>query len=638
MPSLYAQKSTTNPVHTNKWFVGVNGGVNMYWGDIKFNAFWPALKMKELQPGLGLAFGRSFSSTLKISSELNFSSLRGMQEIFPDTLEFNTQALSFALKGHFNIIHFLNKKDSKFAFFIESGAGIMVWKTLLQSIYTNDTINNLGWTNSNKEFGLFIPLGIQFEYQLSPRISTHFTSNYTLVLSDMLDGKALGGNDSYSYNSLGINYYFGKQKTIPKLLPYTSFEITYDSLTFQTKKKKSPPKEKKKIKEIINPFSINFEVPKQAPHSGFDVNINIKKFGIPASGFFRLLVPSGFIPQTTPNTEVSFTKLGYRYEYEFILPMNQDSTFIPIHIKLSEIEKGTFPVLVEGEIMDQKGNIFPIKFANYIEIISEDLWNQGLLNKEQEKQNLKLAAEKLSETAQSESAPLLVQKEKTKSEENKAQKAKVQKTSQAVKGIYRIQIMATRKPFTDLKNFKTKHKITGEIFIAQADGWYRFNLYTSENRNEAEQLKEKVRTIHGLTEAFIVYYENGKRILNKAEPRKSKTSTISKNVHYTKQVIPKQTESGQFARNETTLNNKLLYRIEIALGYDQPIPLYLLQNKVGKEPISEFKNKLNYYYTIGVFEDFEIAKAFLDYVKTQLKLGNAKIAQYQNNKRIKVVL
>lgn len=624
IPSLFAQKSGAKDDY-NKWFVGVNTGVNVFWGDIKFNNFWPSLKMNELQAGGGFVFGRAISPVLKVSTELHFTALKGMKVNLTDTLGFKTQALSFALKGQLNPIALLTKRETKLAFYIESGAGIMGWKNLAQNHSTNDTISNLGWTNSNKEFGFYIPAGIKIEYQISQKISTYFSSNYNFVFSDLLDGATTGNYDSYSFTALGINYHFGKQKVAPKLLPYSFFEIAYDSLADQSPKKRDKV-QKELNKEAENPFIIVYKIPETAAHTGFEIQINIAKTGIPATGFFRLLIPSGFLPQAATNKDVSFTKLGHRYEYDFILPMNQDSTSISIHIKLSEIEKGTFPVLIEGEIMDQNGNVFPIKFAAYTEIISEDSWYKGLPIKEQEKFDVKKT-----DKAQKENITPEHEKEIVQAEEE----IKPKKQIESSEGVYRIQIMAGRKQFSNLVKFKTEHRITEEIFISQADGWYRYNLYTTTDQNEASTLCAKVRRENQIPQAFVTYYENGKRVISPAS-QSHKTSSY-KTPKSSSSKTPTQQDVNRAVKKNTISNNKLLYRIEIALAYDQPIPLYLLKSKVGKEPITEFEQNKNYYYTIGEFENLEVARAFLGYVKTELKFETAKIGQYQKNKRIKVV-
>jgi len=637
-PLLHAQDSSSRDSAENKWFIGINGGVQTFWGDIKFNPFWPNLKTGEFQPGGGFVFGRILIPSLQVSSELNFISLKGQKEFLTDTLGFKTQALSFAIKGQFNPIALLKKRKTKFSIFIESGIGFNAWRSLLQNLNTNDTLNNLGWGNPNKEFGLFVPLGIKFEYQFSPKVSAYFANTYNLVFNDLLDAYITGNQDAYTYSALGINYYFGKQKTTPQLLNYAFYEMAYDSVVAQTAKiNKETPKQTTSIEEKINPFTIDIETPEKSPHTGFDINIRIEKFGIPASGYFRLLVPSGFIPQSTPNIAVSFTKLGYNYEYDFILPMNQNITNIPIHINLSEIEKGTYPVLIEGEILDHKNTVFPIKLASYVEIISEAEWYKGLTGKEQEKVEAIETADKQIINKISDANNLAVQKESGRNEQN-VSKTTQPKDKDLKKGIYHIQILASRKPYAGIESFKTKHALKEEVFVANGEGWYRYNIYKTNDVKEIYRLLTKVRTEYGINQAFVVYYENGKRILASKAAQSVRSSSPSMAASVKNAIISKQIKFAQKENTSNLLSNKLIYRIEIAIGYDKPIPLYVLQNKVGQESISEFKQKQNYYYTIGEFEDITMTQAYLEFVKTQFKMQGSKIVLYQKDQRIKIVL
>jgi len=42
-------------------------------------------------------------------------------------------------------------------------------------------------------------------------------------------------------------------------------------------------------------------------------------------------------------------------------------------------------------------------------------------------------------------------------------------------------------------------------------------------------------------------------------------------------------------------------------------------------------------YTIGEFDNLELARAYLSYAKTQFRIDTAQIGQYQNDKRFKLV-
>lgn len=612
-----------------QWFVGLNGGIDLFWGDIKYNAFLPSAKMNELPMSTGLLFGHSFSKSFGINTALDFVNLRGKQVFITDTLSFKTQALALSLKAQFDPIAFFLKKDSKTSLFFESGAGLMVWKSFLENQTFNDTISNLGWGNSNKKIGLFFPLGIRLEYRIKPYLSATFSGNYNFVFSDLLDAHAIGQNDSYTYTSLGIHFHFGNQKTIPKLLSYSLINFHSDSI----KSPKENPERTKETttKEIQNPFALSLNVPEKASHTGFEIQLKIAKLGIPATGFFRLLLPAGFIPKASSNENVSFTKLGQQYEYDFIIPMNQDSCIIRIPIFLSEIAKGSYPILIEGEIKNQKGNTFPIKFANYTEIISEADWNQGLLAKEKSQISNSSLQPIGSQTKLEKQEPVSLPK--TVNITDPAKQSVDLMTKNTTEGFYHIQVMASRSLLPNLQNLKMLHQLEEEIQITEGDGWYRYNVYTSKNKEEAQSLCAKVRSQNNFPQAFVVYYENGKRsLLTNSSPTTTPLKTENKIAKSEISEKPK-TESKIAYAPELGLT----YRIEIAQAFDQPIPLYLLQNKVGKERVREFNENTNFYYTIGNFEDLNIARGFLNYVKTQFHFENAKIIQFQNNQRMKPI-
>ena len=108
--ALYAQNSEVVVNRNKGWYWGINSGVNVFWGDIRFDSIWPSTEMQEIQAGGGFVFGRTISPTLNLSAELNYTSLRGQKEVLPDTLGFRTQALNFALKWQVNLITLFGRK------------------------------------------------------------------------------------------------------------------------------------------------------------------------------------------------------------------------------------------------------------------------------------------------------------------------------------------------------------------------------------------------------------------------------------------------------------------------------------------------------------------------------------------------
>ncbi|OYT15598.1 MAG: hypothetical protein B7C24_12280 [Bacteroidetes bacterium 4572_77] len=79
-----------------------------------------------------------------------------------------------------------------------------------------------------------------------------------------------------------------------------------------------------------------------------------------------------------------------------------------------------------------------------------------------------------------------------------------------------------------------------------------------------------------------------------------------------------------------------VYRIEIAVKPTAPIPLRQLQNWVANEKISEWTYKNNYRYTIGRFENEQVARAFLKYVRLQFSLPDAHLVITKGDRWLKV--
>lgn len=629
-PALYAQDTDVEKGSAKSWYFGISGGTSLFWGDIRTSS----APFRTIQPAFGGFLGKSFSPFLRLEAETNYSFLKGTLNQTADTLNFKSRALSLSVKAKINP---LSKalEDSRFSVFLEAGGGMLYWKSLLINQTTSDTLNNLGWNNNQKQIGFFFPAGIQLHYQITQNVSAYFSSSYHLALSDLLDGHITGSKDAYSYTSLGMYYTLGKQKIIPKLLKYPIFLNEYDSiaarsdtLTKKEKKKNTPTTQKE---DTENPFLLSLSLPKEVPQNGFMLMLSIQKKGIPASGFFRLLLPSGFLPQAPAEKEVIFTKLGHRYEYDFMLAMNMDSISIGIPVKLSEIAKGAYPVMIEGEVIDQQGRIFPIKFAEYVEVISEKEWNEGLLSSEKKKKGNTPTASANELVKKAETAPIA-----NASNTDSVQNISIQtnpKSEAKPTGIYRIQIAASRKKLAEIEEFKSQHKINTPLTVLSEDGWYRYNIHETPSYIEAKNLLAKVRKENRFPQAFIAYYENGKR-------KNISAPADTKNGAQTKAYTPKQKAS----RNTTTetvakqTNAKPVYRIEFAMAYNKPVPVNVLQSKVGQEKISTFKQDQTYYYTIGEFDKLEVARSFLSYVQLQLKLSNAKIVRYKGDSREQAVL
>lgn len=80
------------------------------------------------------------------------------------------------------------------------------------------------------------------------------------------------------------------------------------------------------------------------------------------------------------------------------------------------------------------------------------------------------------------------------------------------KGVYfRIQIAATRSKVYIPQHFR-RLKVTDEVRVEEADGWYKYTIGTFRSYQEAKIYKEELLLKTSLKDAFIIAYNNGKRL------------------------------------------------------------------------------------------------------------------------------
>jgi len=634
----YAQKrrSSYNP---KAWYIGAEGGANIYFGDLKYWDYIPNIEYGELTYGGGVLFGKQLSPKFLLKGNIHYSKLSGTKRTPSLLRTFQTTEQDAFLSIQMNLFQTFSSRPrlERLSLWGEIGIGAIRWQSILYNTRTNDTLANLHWKTNDYEQAFMIPLGLNIKYYLSKNISLDAYSGLRLVNSDLLDAKPGGIKfDYYWYSGLALNYHFGfnnNKKSTINTSKHKAGDLVlidyFDIDPFKNLEIKKEPKNENSQKEeenkslenetISNPYRIEFWVPQKANNKHFQILLSIKKMGITGNGFFRLSLPSGFYPKPINIKEVSYTRIAYNYDYDFYLPMNKDTLLIPIEIIISERENGTYPLFIEGEIINQDGELFKIKSAQYVQIddgidynnIPDNIPNETLVPKYENPKNV---------------SPEIIE-------------ASGDKT-------FRIQILACRKPSVRVDNFLKQHEINQDVFLYQAEGWWRYSIYHLSTIEKAEEYLQTVRNKHHITEAFIVEFNNGKRTIPGGNQSVITHNTNQNTIQYQENQMSIhrkinnksriQTKDKQLKTSESVLEkfqpvlddkNISVYRIEIAVSPSYPIPLRQLQNWVANERITEWTYKNNYRYTIGRFENEQVARAFLKYVRLQFALPDAHMVE-----------
>lgn len=640
---VYAQKKRKSKLNENAWFIGARGGANIFFGDIKYWDYLPNLKYNELTSGFGFNMGKQLSPKFSIKLDVNLSNLSGTKKSNALIRSFDAKTQAASLNFQINILELFNRKPrlNKFSIWGELGVGGVRWQGILYNRKSQDTINIINWGTKKYENSLMIPVGLYMRYYINKNISFDAHSSLSISSSDLVDAK-IGGIefDYFWYTGLGINYHFMIQPSIRRvpienkkkskeidLLDYMSLDPFQDPEIERISKKEIFQKEAAESEKMVlssNPYRVEFWVPSKANNKKLQVLVSIKKRGITGNGYFRMSLPSGFYPTAPKVKEVTYTRIGYNYDFDFYLPMNKDTLNIPIEITISEREDGTYPFFIEGEVMNQEGKMFSIKNAQYVQIASDINYND--LPIDSKKTEVKAEVADPNYVAPINVTDIL--------EESNGDKT------------YRIQILACRKPSNRVNEFLKKHHIERKVYIYESGGWWRYSIYNLASIKEAEKILLLVRNKHLIREAFIVEFKNGERSVPAKQPSRSITTYIddtgetkmAKLEPYSNRNIRKVNAQAKKKKNTkepqkpnfepvSIKDNISVYRIEIAVSPGHPIPLRQLQNWVAKEKLTEWTYRDDYRYTIGRFENEQVARAFLKYVRMQFALPDAHLVE-----------
>lgn len=77
--------------------------------------------------------------------------------------------------------------------------------------------------------------------------------------------------------------------------------------------------------------------------------------------------------------------------------------------------------------------------------------------------------------------------------------------------VYRVQILAKGQRLTDVNYLRNKYNLTDDVFEVYQDGVYRYSVGAFSNYTKATEYLRKIKNM-GINDAFVVVYQDGKRI------------------------------------------------------------------------------------------------------------------------------
>ena len=244
-------KSTyDNPEHTSEnlmgvkqgWFLGIDAGTNLYYGDIALYNNFPQLKdySKSAGRGFNIYGGKKFKFGLSAEIQLFKGTLKGEKRsgnLYPRYFRADIMGYSLSAKYNLTQLIFRNKNDRSFynrlTLYFTVGCGQIFFRSRLYkyagsnpqwylervSGYTSSGIDSAGngsggglVTDKAKTVSaIILPIGGKLNFKLNNRTDLVLDMSYVTVFSDQLDSwsRSWSHKDRYLYTGIGLMYNFG---------------------------------------------------------------------------------------------------------------------------------------------------------------------------------------------------------------------------------------------------------------------------------------------------------------------------------------------------------------------------------------------------------------------------------------------
>jgi len=399
---LVPNKLFSQRVEPNRWYLKADGGVSIFFGDVKRYDYIPDWESPaEIHPMFSASFGKEISKIFSVRGQFLYGSLSGHKK--SAHYHFNSDVLGGSIITDINLYYLFTGArygDSKINIYSSLGLAYLNWDTKLY--YDTPLADGTELMNASKLGALSIPGSVSIEYVINRNFSISAEGMLYFVTSDEVDAKVGGIKfDMINYNSIGITYKFKtKSKAKASKIKYELSEDIYEAKPGDPQYR--TPQDDAVAAEVVN----------KEDQKGKDDKPII----------------------TEEKTEVVLAGI-----------VNEDSTMTEKELKqVEDSEK------------------FPINHELENAAIQKEIWASKTNNPWPEIE-------------------------------------------------FSVQISATKVP-VNIDNLHKDFRIS-EIIVEKYDGeWYRYSAGQYDKMWKAKELRNKLRSIEGIKDAFIVVYRNEERI------------------------------------------------------------------------------------------------------------------------------
>lgn len=241
---------TAQSIKPNRWLVSVDGGVSVFFGDVKRYEYLPDHESpSEIKPMFRFNLGKEISPIFSLRGQFLYGDISGHKK--KAKYNFKGTTLAGHLIADFNLIYlFTNNRfgRSKINAFAGIGFGYMSWDSKLY--FDIPKADGTEIMAENKNGALSFPGSLSLEYMITDKLSVYGSGVLYVVNSDEVDAKVGGIKvDMVNYYNLGIAYRFKtKRKASRRNIKYRLEPSLYE------------PIEKDKPDELVEELVVENEV------------------------------------------------------------------------------------------------------------------------------------------------------------------------------------------------------------------------------------------------------------------------------------------------------------------------------------------------------------------------------------------
>lgn len=193
------------------WFIGIQGGANTFYGDIKQSSKNNSGIDLPFNYAIGLKISKEFAKSLSIQGYCNMGLLSGASVKYD--LTFNTEYLEYGAGMSINFTRLIKAPQDKVNLIFSGGFGLIQFRAQQKAIQTNLPISSYGYNSdgskSDPTTEPVIPVGIGLRFNINSAFNVCIDYSLHSVMSDKLDSYNPNKTHDDRFSSIVIQLNYG---------------------------------------------------------------------------------------------------------------------------------------------------------------------------------------------------------------------------------------------------------------------------------------------------------------------------------------------------------------------------------------------------------------------------------------------